>query len=171
MPNNCIEASPKLYGQITTTPLIEKYNYAIAGNDGIVTFHESNNIEAGNIIGPKANSTGNTVDVDALNFASLVAQLDLADIDLVKMDIEGAEIQLFESIDEQHLSRIQQLSLEFHNAVPILNVSLESVNRVIGKIKSMGFDGLPFAPNHLDWLFWRKAGFECAAPRTTVYAD
>ena len=151
-----VEASPELFAQIDETPLIHKYNYAVASSDGVVTFYESSNIEAGNIVAPKSNSTGNTFEVKSRNFASLIAEIGLKEIDLLKIDIEGAEIQLFDNIKDQDLTCVKQLTIEFHDSVPIPNVSTEDVKRVVNKIISMGFDGIAMGSKNCDWLFLNR---------------
>lgn len=151
-----VEASPELFAQIDDTPLIHKYNYAVAGNDGFVTFYESSNILAGNIVSPKSNSTGNTFDVKSRTFASLLAEIGIKEIDLLKIDIEGAEIELFDNINDQDLNCIKQLTIEFHDSVPIPNVSTEDVKRVIDKIISMGFDGIAMGRKNFNWLFLNR---------------
>ena len=148
-----VEASPALFEQIETTPLLRKYNYAVADQDRVATFYESDNIEAGNILGPKSNSSSVQVQVQARSFRSLVSELGLGQIDLLKVDIEGAEIQMFDALHAQDLSEVIQLTVEFHDSVRIPNVSSEDVRRVCQKILSLGFDGLPMARDNDDWLF------------------
>ncbi len=151
-----VEASPELFEEINETPLIRKFNYAVAGSDGFVTFYESRHTSAGNIIGPKSNSTGNTFEVESRKLSSLIAELGLKEIDLLKIDIEGAEIQLFDNIKDYDLMCIKQLSIEFHDSVSIPNVSTEDVQRVINKLKSSGFYGIALGNKNVDWLFINK---------------
>ena len=148
-----VEASPILFSKIEETNLIHKYNYAVAKINGVVTFYESTKIDAGNILAPKSNSTGKTLYVNSRKFASLVSELRLKEIDLLKIDIEGSEIELFDSINEQDLACVKQLAVEFHDSIAIPNVSTEDVKRVINNIISMGFTGIAMGEKNRDWLF------------------
>jgi FkbM family methyltransferase len=149
-----VEASPALFAQINETALVHKYNYAITGKDGFVTFYESSRIDAGNIVAPNSKSTGNTFEVKARSIASLIAEIGLETIDLLKIDIEGAEIELFDNIGDEDLKHFKQITIEFHDSVTIPNVSPKDVNRVIKKLHSMGFYGIAMGKKNFDWLFW-----------------
>jgi len=148
-----VEAFPALFAKIDETSLVRKYNYAIAASDGVSIFHESSNGEAGNIIGPKPNSTGNTVEVEARKLSSFFAETGLREIDLLKVDIEGAEVQLFDNVREEDICLVKQITMEFHDSVPIPNVSTKDVRRIIEKIESMGFRGMAMHNKNIDWWF------------------
>lgn len=151
-----VEAHPGLCSSIERTVRVRALNYAIADKDGTALFYESCRADAGTTVGPKPNSTGRTVQVEARTLASLMAELGLEEVDLLKVDIEGAEIQLFESVDECNLNRVKQISVEFHDSVPIPNVSPFEVQRVVNKIRSFGFGGVPMKHHNFDWFFWNK---------------
>ena len=151
-----VEASPQLFAQIDGTPAIHKYNYAIANSDGHVRFYESSSPMAGNIIGRKPNSTGNWLNVKSRSFDSLISEIGLLDIDLLKVDIEGAEIQMFDNMECKDFMGVKQMTVEFHDSVPIPNVSADDVGRVVKKIVSMGFYGSAMRRRNLDWLFVKK---------------
>lgn len=85
-----------------------------------------------------------------------MTDLDLAEVDLLKVDIEGAEIQLFQTARQHDLDRVKQISVEFHDSVPIPNVSPLEVQRTIAKIRSFGFHGVPMGHNNYDWFFWNR---------------
>jgi len=44
----------------------------------------------------------------------LMKELNLAKIDLLKMDVEGAELEIFEGIDDDTFSKISHITLEYH---------------------------------------------------------
>ena len=162
-----VEASPELFAQIDETHLARKYNYAVAGGNGFVTFYESSNIEAGNIVAPKSNSTGKTFKVETRNLATLISEIGLKEIDLLKVDIEGAEIELFDNIKCEDLTCVKQLTIEFHDSVAIPNVSTEDVERIIEKIVSMGFYGIAMGKKNYDWLFFNTS--EAPLPTPTRF--
>jgi len=163
-----VEASPALFAEIEERPLIRKYNYAIADNDGVATFFESTLETAGNIIGTKPNSSGNTVEIKAMTLSSFLAEIGITEIDLLKIDIEGAEIQLFDTIQDEDILCAKQLTIEFHDSVTYPNVSTEDVKRIIKKIVSMGFDGIAMGHKNYDWLFLNKEKL-CLPLHTNLY--
>lgn len=58
-------------------------------------------------------------------------------IDLVKMDIEGAEWECLMNVDEETLSRIQQITVEFHDFIdPSLKDKSENV---VKRLTNLGF--------------------------------
>ena len=163
-----VEASPALFARIESTALVHKYNYAVASHDGAVAFYESSSIEAGNIIGPKSNSTGNRIEVPARSFRSLILELGLQEIDLLKIDIEGAEIQMFDTLQDQDLLAVKQLTVEFHDAVRIPNVSTREVKRTRDRIVALGFEGVAMGRNNCDWLFYNDKKL-CLPPSAKRY--
>lgn len=158
-----IEASPYLFSQIDESPAMNKYNYAVGGKNGSVTFYESTNIKDGNIIAPKSNSSGNTFEVECRDFSTLVSELNLKEIDLLKIDIEGAEIELFDHVNKEDLKSVKQITIEFHDSIYIPNVSTDDANRTIDNIMSMGFEGIQFGHRNFNWLFMNKKQFRLNA--------
>ncbi len=72
-------------------------------------------------------------------------------IDLIKMDIEGAELDVLSTIDEDALKRIKQIAIEFHDFwYPELSERTEAVKI---RLQSLGFDMIRFTPNNKDVLF------------------
>jgi FkbM family methyltransferase len=151
-----VEASPTLFAQLDTAPLVRKFNYAACGNNTTISFYESTKIEAGNTVGPKSNSTGKVFEVKARSLAALASEFGIETIDLLKVDIEGAEVDLFDEVRAQTLKNVKQLTIEFHDSVPIPNVSKEDVERIIKKIASIGFTKVSMGDQNSDWLFMNR---------------
>jgi hypothetical protein len=55
-------------------------------------------------------------------------------VDLLKIDVEGAEYEIFESISSDDLKRFKHLLIEFHNNHG------GRINQIIEKIKSANFE-------------------------------
>ncbi|MDQ1355270.1 MAG: hypothetical protein QG657_5580 [Acidobacteriota bacterium] len=152
-----IEASPELFSNIIETSSIRKYNYAIAGNDGFTTFYQSSLETAGNIMGPKANSTGHTFEIETRKLSTLMRELGLKEIDLLKIDIEGAELLLFETAEHKDIAIAGQIAIEFHDSVQLPNISTEQARRMIKKIQAAGFWGIALGTKNSNWLFVNQA--------------
>jgi hypothetical protein len=76
--------------------------------------------------------------------------------DLAKIDIEGAEITMFDSTDDQTLLFIKQISIKFDYFMdPKL---IEPVQRILQRMNGLGFQTFVFARNsHGDVLFINPA--------------
>jgi hypothetical protein len=73
-------------------------------------------------------------------------------IDLLKMDIEGAELQVLPSLkDDWIVNNVVQLTIEFHE---FLDPSIvPDIKEIIKKLKGLGFYYLPFSHSYGDVLF------------------
>jgi hypothetical protein len=75
-------------------------------------------------------------------------------IDLVKVDIEGAECCMFEEASDSALQRVAQFSVEFHDFIwPELR---ERVIRVKSRLRSLGFRSINFSLDDTDVLFLNR---------------
>jgi hypothetical protein len=79
---------------------------------------------------------------------------DLGELDLVKADIEGAELGLFAAMGAEDFARIRQLTVEFHDFLyPEVAPEVEAAKR---RIRSFGFHCIPFSRTNGDVLFVRR---------------
>jgi hypothetical protein len=65
--------------------------------------------------------------------------------DLLKVDIEGSEVALFETTSDETLRNISQITIEFHDFVPGSIIQAHTVRRIRTRLKSLGFLCLPFS--------------------------
>ena len=73
------------------------------------------------------------LEVEAMSFNSFVSNNEISHVDLLKIDIEGAEYKVFEAIDDDILSNmVSQIILEFH-------FNDGKVQNIIDKMKRCGF--------------------------------
>jgi FkbM family methyltransferase len=88
---------------------------------------------------------------------------------LLKVDIEGAEIPMFDSASDELLLRCQQITVEFHD---FLDQALAGdVTRVCGRLEGLGFDWINFSKfTRGDVLFINPARRLSGADRTAVIA-
>lgn len=67
-------------------------------------------------------------------------------IDILKIDIEGAEYDLLLNAEEKDLKKFKQLTIEFHD---FINPNLRAINSIIiNKLTSMGFSLISSKPAH-----------------------
>ena len=159
-----IEPNQDLLNEITDLN-IYKFKYAVTKQNSRIKFYINDNHEASSVIENfYSNSDNNRVDmVEGITWVTLIEKLNLKDtmISIVKVDIEGSELDLIESFTSEDVSLIDQLTIEFHDW---LNVSLhERTINAIYKLKSLGFITISNTPNHswpVEMLFLNKKSIQ-----------
>jgi FkbM family methyltransferase len=142
------------------------YNNAISpvNNIEINFFEFESAIECGNTIGGEFLNWGgklNEYKIKTINLDHIIKTNYITEIDFLKIDIEGSEYLLIDAFDNNSLSTVKQLSIEFHDFVdPSLR---DKTKQSIEIIKSLGFDlvhseSLNYKHNtdYIDCLFINK---------------
>lgn len=140
-----VEPSPSVFERIPGRDGLRKFNIAIAGQDGPVALHLAENSEESSIVRGTQAGPG-TMNVEGLTLESFCSHAGLSRIDLLKVDIEGAEVPLFETIADDRLSQIRQISIEFHD----FNRAIHSddVIRVRRRLRRAGFIDIKMSVFH-----------------------
>ena len=144
-----VEALPELCETIARRPSLEVFNVAIADADGPVTMHLSDNRECNSVDLSIASAFGyrGTVTCEGLTLQHFLDRQGLAAIDLLKVDIEGAEGPMFSSTPDTVLKRAKQVSIEFHDFIRD-SISTEEVNAIFTRMARLGFHCMPFSYLH-----------------------
>jgi len=152
-----VEASPELYARIPESPLIERLNYAIAEDEGPVVFELCENPEMNHVSAAlPVQSQGRRITVPGVNLESLLVQYKIGEIDLLKVDIEGSEIGMFDGLSDERLLMIRQITVEFHDFLPNTNYDA-AIIRIKRRLISLGFTCTVFSKSdHGDVLFLNK---------------
>ena len=82
------------------------FNYAISDNTQPITFHTSDNIESSSIDSKVAGASSQAITVPGQTLEGLLNENQIDAVDLLKVDIEGAETRLFASTPLAVLERI-----------------------------------------------------------------
>ena len=146
-----VEPVPEVFQKIKAGELIEKFNYCIAGQSGIRKLHISPATCAALY---KTGDTSQEIEVRCVSLDDFISSNGIEHIDLLKVDIEEAEIELFESIKEETLKKIDQITVEFHDFLwPKLKERVEVIKEKLVK----GYYCIPFSiTNDGDVLFVKK---------------
>jgi FkbM family methyltransferase len=91
---------------------------ALGARDGRADFIQRSNAEAGGILARDGDAGNETAPVEALTVGSLMKRCGLDRIQLLKLDIEGAEFELLTSLPDPVLAAIDQITVEFHDFLP-----------------------------------------------------
>jgi FkbM family methyltransferase len=92
---------------------------------------------------------------DVFRFATILDKLCHDKIDIVKLDIEGAEYDVIPDLLEKR-HRIRQLLIEFHHRMMKTEHSLERTRQAIKMIEEAGFSLFYVSPRGLEYCFLRK---------------
>lgn len=96
------------------------------------------------------------IKVPSISFENFINLVNVNKIDLIKIDIEGAEILLFNSTSSKTLAKISQISIEFHDFIASLKMEKE-VEGIIKRLEEDGFYQINFSRlNHYDVLFLNR---------------
>ncbi len=151
-----VEASPVLCESISLADGMSKLNYAMADKDGETVFYHSDLPATGNIITAKPDSSGREFVVPSRSLESLLDEINVAEIDLIKVDIEGSEVDMLCATERSVLNRFKQLNVEFHDRIRYPSTTPEETARTIAWLRNSGFVGFDLGWNGWNWLFIRK---------------
>lgn len=156
------EANPELYAVLPSEEPFTRLNCAITDEDKTVVFNLAENPEASTTLelSPEMKVSGkesNQIVVAGLSLRSLFGRLSLPIVDLIKLDIEGAECAALDSLSDESLSSIPQITVEFHDD-PVFHFDLSlQTSRVIRRLRSLGFLVLRGEfPSNIDVLFLNR---------------
>lgn len=104
-------------------------------------------------------SEGISHDIKKISLNDIRNNYDLEKIDILKIDIEGSEYEILESMDYKDFDGIDQITVEFHDFLdPLLS---ERTERIVDKIKKIGYKIInkgtdyKFGSSYYDTLFYR----------------
>ena len=154
---HALEPAPDLFARIPESPGIRKSRLAVDAAEGPVTLYLARNPEGHSLLVDHHGSAQGVAVVPATTLGAFLHAQRLDRIELLKVDIEGAEIAMFRSLEPEVLSRIKQMTVEFHDFLPSL--ALEGpVEEVTRDLVARGFACFPFSwRDRADVLFVNKA--------------
>jgi len=154
---HAVEPNPCLHTglQELAIPGVTVHGVALACTRGRRAFVVMNNSEASHLPSGNGSNEG-TIEVQAVTLEDLISQIPTpASIDLIKMDIEGAELDVLEHVPAGLLERVRQLTIEFHQFVyPESRIRIEAVKK---RFSNLGFWVVDFSRTNYDVLFVHPA--------------
>ena len=127
---------------------------AVSATNGNITFHESAENQSGSILNDHTNVMNDSVHsytVESVTLHSLIQRIQKPDVDLLKLDLEGAEYELLSAITEEDVKPFRQIYIEFHHHCT--NHSEEETRALVSSICAMGFD--VFSLDDHNYIFFR----------------
>jgi FkbM family methyltransferase len=133
----CVEPDPSIYPELASNPKISAINAAVNTQGGSAKFYVTQNQECSSLIRPSVSETVEEIECQTVTMDALLDRIGAKQIDVVKVDIEGLELELLTSLDHRTLDRINQLSVEFHESLGI--GSPKQVVAIIERLRDFGF--------------------------------
>lgn len=144
------EPDPRLFPRLPNVANVSFFNLAVSGTEGDLIL----NLGEGNCSSARfSEGAGQTsVTVGATTLDAFCNEKALRAIDLLKVDIEGAEIDVLERLPQGFLAATGQITVEFHD---FLDASeLPRIRRVIRRMRESGFYFIRFSyHDYSDCLF------------------
>ncbi|MCA9442232.1 MAG: FkbM family methyltransferase [Candidatus Omnitrophica bacterium] len=142
-----VEANPELAEVLVRGDPSSFRHYAISSNRGQFIFHLADNPLASTLynLDNSPFHPVSEVEVPGIPFEDLLQEFQIAHVDLLKVDIEGAEVDLFDSTSSETLSNISQIAVEFHDFCHF--ISSDDVRRITDRLIDLGFFPVRFMGN------------------------
>lgn len=145
------EAHPRLHADLPVHASIVAQNVAIAGKQGFLELNVFDRHCASVVFDKLEAQRGQTISVPTMSLGDFLRQNQVEKVNLLKCDIEGAELAMFDAASDEELKRIDQISIEFHDFLD--PDQLEPVRRVFERLHKLSFWSLDFSKNRMDVLF------------------
>ncbi|HUW85210.1 MAG TPA: FkbM family methyltransferase [Phycisphaerae bacterium] len=136
----------------------ERFRYlarAVAAKGGTLTFHESDVNESGSLLGDHTNVVHDTIrsyQVEAVTLRGLLEEIGCEHVDFLKLDLEGAEYELLDTVAADALQPFTQVFVEFHHHC-IERFSVQDTRRAAEDMRQKGFQS--FTLDDHNYLFYR----------------
>lgn len=157
-----VEANPALAAELRTTTSFEVLHNAVGTGSRTLSFNVAVNDEASRVEPlPLASHQGalleRRVTVEEIALASVLTATD-GDVDVLKLDIEGAELDALEALSDDGLARVAQMTVEFHCHPSFGLGGGDRVAALLRRFRRAGFCALDFSGGtRMDVLFLNTA--------------
>ena len=147
-----VEANPTLVAAMPAVEGVKLLNLAVADREGHLRLFIGSNLLGTSVYASHPYASDETVDVPATTLASVIAQHCGGRVDLLKVNIEGAEIRMLRSTDDSVLQGIAQITIQFHDFIPELDQAADVVEAK-RRLRELGFGEILFKSPNKDVLF------------------
>lgn len=146
---HALEPNPYLYADLQglAIPGVTVHKIALADTRGPRPFVLMRDTEYSHF----SSASDSSIQVEAVTLGDLLSQVPKASIDLIKMDIEGAELDILECLPLEVMERFRQITVEFHQFLyPESRLRIEAIKK---RFRDAGFWVVDFTRTNIDVLF------------------
>jgi len=129
------EPDPRLYLNLTNQNRITYYQKAVGSKEGACKLNLGERHCSS--LKYKESEKQNYVEVEMISLEKFCINMGLEAISLIKIDIEGAELDLLDSLSSKFLSKVNQITVEFHDFLDKRDIP--RIKSIIEKMKKEGF--------------------------------
>lgn len=148
---HALEPVPSFHAELNKIPGVTLHPECLASESGTVELHLRSN---GDATLYESSGDGVRMSVPSITLDQLVEKVAVDEIDILKLDLEGAELDVLETTLEGTLRRARQITVEFHDwQWPEMTPRVEVV---IQRLCDLGFYCIRFSYNNGDILFVRR---------------
>jgi len=147
-----VEASEALFNNLPPINKVKSYHFAIGKNNGSTKFYISKNAEANSLQSAISETWGVTASimVEEKTLETFLADENIQlPVDVLKIDVEGAELDVLNNLPAAILSKIAQIPIEFHDFILNTQQYKTGMYEVINKLRNNHFLVLKLSAN--DW--------------------
>lgn len=130
----------------------EPHAYGLADRDGTMTFLPPEDAKHVSYTSISEGRTGVSTEAPVQRLSSIMASLGHSVIDLLKMDIEGAEYAVIEDILSSH-TPVRQLLVEFHHSWP--SIGVRRTQATLRQLRTNGYRVFDVSPSGSEISFYR----------------
>ncbi|MEZ0265131.1 MAG: FkbM family methyltransferase, partial [Phycisphaerae bacterium] len=132
-----VEANPRMWEAIPAAERVVKINAAVLDKDGPVQFDVSDNPEASSLSSLNCDTAATRITVEGVRLRTLLDRHSIARVDLLKVDIEGAELALFDAMTDDEIASVGQICVEFHELTG--QTPRDGMSALFRRVRRLGF--------------------------------
>jgi FkbM family methyltransferase len=137
---HAFDPTPRSIAYLKSQPLPSAFKWhqlGIGGRDGTARFFPPENpAHISHTLVSRAQTEDRAIEVDVRRLSTVMSELCHHTIDVLKMDIEGAEYDVLDEIVERRLP-VQQILVEFHHRFP--EIGVERTRRAVHDLNAAGY--------------------------------
>jgi FkbM family methyltransferase len=136
--------------RIAKHPRLTVLNCGIGKETGETTINVFRD-RCASLLPPQPNEVATGEKIEVVTFSRFLSLTGVFEVDLLKVDIEGAEVDVLDSLDDETLSGIRQITVEFHDF--IYPGTARRVDSIRQRLRAAGFHDICFSLDNSDVLF------------------
>lgn len=141
------EPVPALFKALPATERIKPLNVAVGGCDGKTTLriYERHCASALSDM-VKQETPYEEIEVPLVSFSRFRRMAGIGTVQLLKVDIEGSELDLFESLSDAEYADIEQITVEFHDFLDPTH--LPRISAILERMRKLAFHVINISLRH-----------------------